>query len=253
MSFFWRYFWNDERGIFGIDDLIIGGVIAGAGSAGGAAIGASGAASAQDAANKANAEQAQLNRDFQERMSSTAHQREMRDLAAAGLNPMLGGRGGASSPSGGSATMNPVNPDAAVGRALEAASGTAMQTMQVKKDFEQKDAQIAAQKAGALASVAQANNAQASAKATAANMPAIEARAMSARSEAEARMAEADFNKKSATYDGVANRVLRAIGGAADAVSIRNMIQGTRRQDRQQTIREERHIRQQGIYGTELD
>lgn len=50
--------------------------------------------------NKAAAQQAQNEMDFQERMSSTSHQREVADLKAAGLNPILSAHGGASSPGG---------------------------------------------------------------------------------------------------------------------------------------------------------
>jgi len=59
----------------------------------------------QDIANSANAasaQQAQMNRDFQERLSNSAYQRQVTDMSAAGLNPMLAYMkgGGASSPAG---------------------------------------------------------------------------------------------------------------------------------------------------------
>lgn len=52
------------------------------------------------------AEQAQKQMDFQREMSNTAHQREMADLKAAGLNPILSAKSGATSPSGAMANFD---------------------------------------------------------------------------------------------------------------------------------------------------
>ncbi|WNK14921.1 MAG: DNA pilot protein [Microvirus sp.] len=116
----------------------------------GAAMGLKGASDQ----NKASAYQAATQMDFQERMSNTAHQREVRDLRAAGLNPVLSGTGGmgASSPSGAAAPV--VNElGAAVDSGAKAAATTSLNQVQ--------SAQIENIQAQTRLSSAQAQEAQA--------------------------------------------------------------------------------------------
>lgn len=87
-----------------------------------------------------NANQADKNRDFQRVLSNTSHQREVKDLEAAGLNPVLSARyGGASTPSGSTASVSAPHLGSTITNARVA-----------KKNIEHLDAQIAATNAQTL-------------------------------------------------------------------------------------------------------
>lgn len=121
-------------------------LIGAAGSILGGGIGAFGGMS-NNAANNANswamanfnAQQAQQNRDWQERMSNTAYQRATADMRAAGINPVLAYKqGGSTTPSGSTASGSAAHTEnamEALGHGVSSASqlGTRMAELEQTK------------------------------------------------------------------------------------------------------------------------
>lgn len=181
----------------------------------------------QEAANEANRSMARETNQMNIDLQNTKHQREVIDLRAAGLNPLLSAGTTGSVTPGVMSNAAPVKSGAqAAARGLMEGVNTASSAIRLKQDLENARADIALKKAGEVtqATQAQLNTSNAvTAKATAEKV-ALENQVIKSQLPAVAKKAEADLKKATydsewAAQDAVMNRAKGWTGVASDAVS----------------------------------
>jgi len=200
-------------GVTGMDAAPSGSSGGGYGDPYGAIIGAVTSAATTYYQNEEAKKEATRNRNFQRDMANTAHQRELADLKAAGLNPMLAvtGGSGAATPSGGMAPIENIGAPAIA---------TAMDAMRLKKDISMAEQQMANQTKLADSTeklqAAQTFQSAATAKNAALNNEILQSSIPALKTEAGTRYKKAQFDRDTQVYDSIIEKVksgTQAVGG----------------------------------------
>lgn len=162
----------------------------------------------QREANQTNREIADQNRDFQERMANSAHQRQVKDLKKAGLNPILSVNSGAFTPPGSTATVE-----------SEAGAGlsSAVEALRLEKEIAGANSAIALNNSTAMAQGAQATRDQATAMESAQRTLQLKAELPAIAGESAFRQKNAQHNLSTADWQNYVKRFGEAAGAVNSA------------------------------------
>lgn len=196
-----------------------------------------------------NASSAKAARDqtaFQQEMSNTAHQREVRDLRRAGLNPILSAGAGASAPPGAMPMIKDV---------LGETVNTALDAVRVKKEISQVDSQRelntqmgkTQETQQLLNQVSAVREANAGKKLDLENQI-NEAKLPAVKAQSELNKKQAEIDTKLLKYDNIINRVDQAIGIGNSAMDLVRP-KGTLRIEKGEKQKELRKLEKAGVKG----
>lgn len=176
------------------------------------------------ASNAANAEMSHRQMAFQADMSNSAYQRQVADLKAAGINPMMAAmNGGASTPAGASAQSQAAQYNDPLAPALTSAMDATRLKNELKvtqKGMDVSDSTIGVNKAVENTQATQALVNSNTAKVAAANLKALNATLPAIQAKAKLEETQAKIGESMATYDAFASRLSQAAQTATNATSV---------------------------------